>query len=298
MYFLILSSSLLFLSLPSFLRSAAVIVTACAALEQSPPPPTPLMLPLPVNVSSPTSSHDSQSSKTSQGGESRESATKESKFKKLFLACQDRAFLPAPARTGAAGATSNGTVNSNAVRAPEPGSGESGRCSAEQSARETVVGESSGEGERGVGASVGSAAMRRAKAAATWSSVGGGCGSSLDALVIANRRLSVGAGRRMRLWSISRASGSGGRVEEEEAREEIIVKSFFFLRFFLLARDEFWFRFHFFSRSPREKKTKTPFPSFETLKMEDDDGYDSDGDLVLSLVPGLAEGLSAAAAEA
>ena len=32
--------------------------------------------------------------------------------------------------------------------------------------------------------------------------------------------------------------------------------------------------------------------------MEDDDGYDSDGDLVLSLVPGLAEGLSAAAAEA
>jgi hypothetical protein len=30
----------------------------------------------------------------------------------------------------------------------------------------------------------------------------------------------------------------------------------------------------------------------------DDAGYDSDGDLVLSLVPGLAEGLSAAAAEA
>ena len=28
----------------------------------------------------------------------------------------------------------------------------------------------------------------------------------------------------------------------------------------------------------------------------DDNGYDSDGDLVLSLVPGLAEGLSAAAA--
>ena len=30
----------------------------------------------------------------------------------------------------------------------------------------------------------------------------------------------------------------------------------------------------------------------------DDPGYDSDGDLVLSLVPGLAEELSAAAAEA
>jgi hypothetical protein len=30
----------------------------------------------------------------------------------------------------------------------------------------------------------------------------------------------------------------------------------------------------------------------------DDAGYDSDGDLVLSLVPGLAEGLSAAAATA
>lgn len=199
MYFLFFSLPPFFslVSLLLFLfclrRSAAAVTeTACAALEQS---PTPLTLPLPVNVRSPISSQDSQSSKASAGGEETESARNESKLRNASFACQDRAFLPAPASTGAAGATSKGIVKSKAMRAPDPFSGESGLCRAEQRARETVVGEWSGEGERGGGERLGSAAMKRANAAATSSSVGNGggvsgcCGSALTVTRL------LGAGR-------------------------------------------------------------------------------------------------------
>ena len=164
MYFLVLLLLFSPFSLSFFRFAAAVIETACAAFDAS---PIPLMLPLPVKIRSPTSSHDSQSSKTSAGPVDSESAAKESNPKNASFACHDLDFLPAPARTGAAGATSAGSVKSKATRVPEPKSGEFGRCRAEQRARETVVGERSGEGARGAGARAGSAAMRRANAAAT-----------------------------------------------------------------------------------------------------------------------------------
>ena len=243
MYFLVLPLlfSLSSVSRPPLLLlvvrpAAAVIETACAAFEQS---PVPLMLPLPVNTRSPMSSHDSQSAKMSAGGAASESRAKASKPRNASVAPHDRALRPAPASTGAAGATSEGSVKSKATREPEPTSGESGRCRAEHRARETVVGESSGEGARGAGAR---AATCRANAAATSSAAaaaseeegeegGGGASSGCKPA------LGVTPGRRRgagfwRCCCRRDREGASGRAEARQ--EEIIViravavESFFF----------------------------------------------------------------------
>ena len=235
------------------LAVAAVIDTACAAFEQS---PIPLTLPLPVKTRSPTSSHDSQSAKASAGGAASESAAKASKPMNASLACHDLAFLPAPARTGAAGATSSGRVKSKATREPDPGSGESGRCRAEHRARETAVGEWSGEGARGGGARLGSEAMSLAKAAATSSLSGadeeGGGVSGCDSALVATASRRRGAD----LWWCRRA-GACAASGRAEAREKICIVAVVVVEVFCF---EFSFLRHFFFLSLARSREKRETP--------------------------------------